>query len=268
MTAPSPSDLLSRIRIVMVATSHPGNIGSAARAMKTMGLSDWILVAPKEADAVRHPQAIALSSGAQDVLDRARIVASLPEALAEVQLAIAFTARRRELSHGRYALREAAGRALQAAGQAFQAAGRALQTTESCPDSTQAAVALVFGNEAMGLSNEEVDLCQMIATVPTSPDYASLNVSQAIQLAAYEVMMAANAFVLPDEPLRPASSVGEVGGFLQHLQQAAVESGFLDPNSPKRFMTRMQRLFTRARLEPEEVAILRGLLSSFQKKSG
>jgi tRNA/rRNA methyltransferase len=232
----------------MVQTSHPGNIGSAARAMKTMGLTELVLVSPREADATAQPQALALASGATDVLENARVVATLADALVDVQFAVAFTARRRELSHGMASLREAAGEAM----------GRISADPEIH-------VALVFGNETSGMSNEEVDRCQMIAMIPANPDYASLNVSQAIQLAAYEMMMAASAFSVPGTPERIASSVGEVEGFLAHLETAAIESGFLDPNVPKRFMTRMRRLFTRARLEPEEVAILRGLLTSFQK---
>lgn len=232
----------------MVETSHPGNIGSAARAMKTMGLADLVLVTPREARAAQDPQALALASGAGDVLERARLCGSLAEALADTTLALAFTSRRRELSHGRLPLREAAA---VAAGRLRAEAG--------------ARVALVFGNETSGLSNEEVDRCQMIATIPADPDYASLNVSQAIQLAAYEMRMADGASPAGADAQRTASSVGEVEGFLQHLEAAAIDSGFLDPAVPKRFMTRMRRLFTRARLEPEEVAILRGLLSSFQK---
>ena len=127
-------------------------------------------------------------------------------------------------------------------------------------------VALVFGNETFGLSNEEVDRCQMIAMIPANPAYTSLNVAQAIQLAAYEIMMAADAFTV-DEPLaRPAADVAEVEGFLRHLESAAVAAEFLDPTEPKRFMTRMRRLFARARMEPEEVAILRGLLAALIKR--
>ncbi|MEP7156532.1 MAG: hypothetical protein ABI905_12210, partial [Betaproteobacteria bacterium] len=113
-----------------------------------------------------------------------------------------------------------------------------------------------------GLSNEEVDRCQMIAMIPANPVYSSLNVSQAIQLAAYEMMMAASAFTVNDEPARPASSLAEIEGFLQHLEAAAVTADFLDPAEPKRFMTRMRRLFMRARMEPEEIAILRGVLAA------
>ncbi len=246
--APSlPLSLLARVRVVMVQTSHPGNIGSAARAMKTMGLAELTLVAPRNPDALQDSQALALASGATDVLDSARVVPDLAAALADVNLAIAFTSRRRELSHGSLSLRDAAAAAMET-----------LQGGDTH-------MALVFGNETSGLSNEEVDRCQMIATIPANPDYASLNVSQAVQLAAYEMMMTAAAFAAPVDVVRPASSVGEVEGFLTHLEQAAQQSGFLDPAVPKRFMTRMRRLFVRARLEPEEVAILRGLLSAFQK---
>ena len=249
MTTPDSSPhLLTRVRVVMVSTSHPGNIGSAARAMKTMGLSDLVLVSPKHANGAQDAQAVALASGASDVLENARVVSTLDMALADVHFALAFTARRRELSHGMRGLREAATCAI----------------NELSADS-KGTVALVFGNETFGLSNEEVDRCQMIAMIPANPAYTSLNVAQAVQLGAYEMMMSANAFAVNNEPVRPASSIGEVEGFLQHLESVAVAAGFLDPAEPKRFMTRMRRLFTRARMEPEEVAILRGVLSALNK---
>lgn len=244
------SPTLSRVRVVMVSTSHPGNIGSAARAMKTMGLAELVLVSPRQADAVADPQAQALASGATDVLEGVRVVATLAEGLADVHFSLAFTARRRELSHGMKPLRAAAAEAID-----FLATSQ--QDTK---------VALVFGNETFGLSNDEVDRCQMIATIPANPAYSSLNVSQAIQLAAYELMMAAGAFVPKVDEARRASSAEEVEGFLQHLESAAVQADFLDPAEPKRFMTRMRRLFTRARMEPEEVAILRGVLAALMKR--
>jgi tRNA/rRNA methyltransferase len=244
-TVPS---VLSRIRVVMVETSHPGNVGSAARAMKTMGLHDLVLVAPKEADALTHPQAQALASGATDVLAAARVVPTLAEAIADTRFAIAFTARRRELSHPFLPLREAIASAF-------------VQLAEGPQD----VVALVFGNEAMCLSNDEVDQCQLSAAIPANAAYSSLNVSQSIQVAAYEVMMQAAPFNVTDHAAREAASVGEVDRLLAHLESAAVASGFLDPNVPKKFMTRMRRLFTRARMEPEEVAILRGLLAQFEQ---
>jgi tRNA/rRNA methyltransferase len=189
-----------------------------------------------------------MASGAIDVLDRAQIFSSLDDALADRHFAVAFTARRRELAHGAKPLREAI----------LHAAAEWLAE----PDKR---IALVFGNETFGMSNDEADRCQMIATIPANPEYTSLNVSQAIQLAAYEVMMAANAFAIDEAPVRPAASVADVEGFLGHLEAAAVASKFLDPAEPKRFMTRMRRLFARARMEPEEVAILRGLLAALVK---
>lgn len=240
---------LRRVRVVMISTSHAGNIGSAARALKTMGLEDLVLVSPRDEAAAGSTQAVALASGATDVLERARVVSTLDDALADVHFALAFTARPRELAHGRCGLREAA--------------TRLAQDWLAQPDKR---VALVFGNETFGMSNEEVDRCQMIATIPANPDYTSLNVAQAVQLAAYEVMMATRAFAVDPAPPRPASLAGEVEGFLRHLEAAAVAAQFLDPAEPKRFMTRMRRLFARARLEPEEVAILRGLLAAFTKR--
>lgn len=236
---------LSRVRVVLMETSHPGNVGSAARAMKTMGIHDLVLVNPRLPAPQFESEAIALASGAFDVLQTARIVATLDEALHDVHFALGLTARKRELSHQHVSLREAANEAI-----------AALSTNE-----TQR-VALVFGNEAMCLSNNDVDRCQLLASVPANPAYSSLNLAQTVQVAAYEMMMAANVFTVAPERARDVATVGEVDALLQHLERAAVETGFLDPNSPKRFMTRMRRLFTRAKLEPEEVAILRGLLAS------
>lgn len=245
-TSPSPSLArlapLARMRVVMVETSHPGNIGSAARAMKTMGITNLVLVAPKLMDVTNHRDAIALASGATDVLANARVVATFDEAIKDVRYAIAFTARKRELSHPFKPLREAAHIAVAEA--AF------------------GDVALVFGNEAMCLSNEEVDRCQLVSAIPANDEYSSLNVSQAVQVAAYEMMMTAAAFGIEADTERPQASVGEVEGFLKHFETVAIANGFLNPDEPKRFMTRMRRLFTRARMEPEEVAILRGWLAA------
>ncbi len=240
--AGSPASVLTRLRVVLVETSHPGNIGSAARAMKTMGITNLVLVAPKLANVTLHRDAIALASGATDVLAQARIVPTLDAAIADVRFAIAFTARKRELSHPFKPLREAA----------LVAVAEALQGD----------VALVFGNEAMCLSNDEVDRCQLASAIPANSDYSSLNVAQAVQVAAYEMMMTAGAFSIAADTDRPQASVGEVEGFLAHFEATAIAGGFLNPDEPKRFMTRMRRLFTRSRMEPEEVAIFRGWLAA------
>lgn len=241
--------ILDRVRVVLVSPSHPGNVGSTARAMKTMGFSDLVLVKPKLPDVLVHPEAIALASDGADLLAQARVVANLDQALADRHFALAFTSRRRELSHASRPLREAA----------------KFLVDEVSSAQTQHG-ALVFGSETYGMSNEEVDRCQMIAVIPTSPRYRSLNLAQAVQLAAYETMLAADAFSAPGEPPRPVAGIDDVESFLAHLQSAAVDAGFLDPDEPKRFMTRMRRLFARARLEPEEIAILRGMLAAFAKR--
>jgi tRNA/rRNA methyltransferase len=246
---PASPQILDRIRVVLISTSHPGNVGSAARAMKTMGFADLVLVTPKMPDVLSHPEAIALASDGADLLAGARIVATLEEALADRHFALAFTSRRRELSHPAQPLRDAA---------------RVLIDEVRTAESQRGA--LVFGSETYGMSNDEIDRCQMIAVIPTSPRYRSLNLSQAVQLAAYETMLAANAFSTATEPPRPVAGIEDVESFLRHLESAAIDSGFLDPEEPKRFMTRMRRLFARARLEPEEIAILRGLLATFSKR--
>ena len=249
LSAPQPESLgpLARMRVVMVETSHPGNIGSAARAMKTMGLMNLVLVAPKVANVTSHRDALALASGATDVLARAKIVETFDEAISDVRFAIAFTARKRELSHPFKPLREAAEIAV--------------------AEAAHGDVALVFGNEAMCLSNSQVDRCQLVSAIPANGEYSSLNVAQAVQVAAYEVMMTAAAFGVAADTARPQASVGEVEAFLKHFEATAIASGFLNPDAPKRFMTRMRRLFTRARMEPEEVALLRGWLAACQQSA-
>lgn len=244
-----PEALLGRVRVVLVSPSHPGNVGSVARAMKTMGMADLMLVMPRDADVCTRPEAVALASGAADILATTRVMPTLADALSDTRFALAFTSRRRELSHGVLPLRDAA-----------------MTLVSELRQNPTARSVLVFGGETHGLSNEDVDRCQAIATIPANADYASLNLSHAVQLAAYEVRMACGADSVPLPPTREVANNGAVDGFLDHLNAAAVEAGFLDPESPKRFETRMRRLFTRARMEPEEVAILRGLLAAMVKR--
>jgi tRNA/rRNA methyltransferase len=232
---------LSRIRIVLSRTSHPGNIGAAARAMKTMGLSRLYLVAPRH---LPEEQAIAMASGADDVLAAAIVVDTLEQALAGTTLAVAMTARRRDLSAPIAWLRDAVPEALAAAG--------------------QGEIAFVFGNETAGLSNEETDLCQRLAMIPANSDYSSLNLAAAVQVACYELRLAGPDIGAPpaiNEAGLPATHE-EVEGLIGHVEAAAIKSGFLDPSQPKRLIPRLRRLFARAQPEKEEVAILRGLLSS------
>lgn len=234
---------LERMRIVLSHTSHPGNIGATARAMKTMGLSRLVLVNPLH---FPDPQAEAMAAGATDVLANAQICATLEEALVGTTFATAMTARRRGLAVEPLWAREAAAELAVLAG--------------------DREAAVVFGNETAGLSNEEVSLCARWAKIPSDPEWSSLNLAQAVQVMCYELRMAAVDAGTPP----PVSDAGqpaaheEVEGLMGHLERAAIASGFLDPAQPKRLMPRMRRLFARARIEREEVAILRGMLSAFE----
>ncbi len=235
------TSLFQRLRFVLVETSRPGNIGSAARAMKTMGFSQLVLVNPRVAQPLQDAEAIALASGANDVLENARIVATLDEALAGCNFSVAMSARPREFSPP-----------------VFEP--RALATTLSSGAYLQAA--LVFGNERFGLSNEQVEKCNALVSVPANPDYSSLNLAQAVQILAYECRMAS----LGDEWVPSAigfkgdlASSEQVEGMFTHLEQALIEIEFLDPDSPKKLMPRLRRLFARTALETEEVNILRGM---------
>jgi tRNA/rRNA methyltransferase len=238
-----PPDSLQRVRVVLSRTSHPGNIGSAARAMKTMGFSRLVLVDPQ---CERDAQAAALAAGADDILTSAQVVPRLADALSGVMLALALTARRRDLATEPLWARQGA----------CELAGVVAHGGE---------VALVFGNETSGLSNEELAQCGRWAMIPANPDYSSLNLAAAVQLLCYELRLALLA--VPPGPTfteagTPATHV-EVEGLVAQLEQMAVGSGFLDPQRPGRLMQRLRRLFARATLEKEEVNILRGLLASF-----
>lgn len=235
---------LDRIRVVLSHPSHPGNIGAAARAMKTMGLSRLYLVRPKQ---YPDAQADAMAVGATDLLASARVVDSLAEALAGTISATALTGRRRELATEPLWARDAA--------------------AELVAATADGDVAVVFGNETAGLSNDELAMCRCWALIPTSPDYRSLNLAQAVQILAYELRLAAVEIGPPPAVADAGEPAGheEVEALVAHLERVAVASGFLDPAQPKRLMPRMRRLFSRARVEKEEVNILRGMLASFEK---
>ncbi|KXW55290.1 RNA methyltransferase [Ferrovum sp. PN-J185] len=235
----SESNGLQHIRIVMCQTTHPGNIGAAARAMKTMGLSHLVLVQPKY---FPDDQASALASGADDILEQAEVVSSLAQALQGTTYAVAMTVRSRELSHEQINIKELAQRLPQ--------------------EVKEGKVALVFGTEMSGLSNAECDLCQVLCTIPTEQHFGSLNVAAAIQIACYEARMALfdQQIVSTDKPTLARHD--EVEYFYAHLEKVLLHTGFLDPSNPGRLTTRLRRLFARARLEHEEVNILRGMLNA------
>jgi len=233
---------LDRIAVVLSHPSHPGNIGSAARAIKTMGFEDLRLVdAPPLTDDAR-----ALAAGALDVLERAARHASLGDALADCILAVGFTARGRGLSHECRPIRDLATQILDA--------------------TRDGRVALVFGNETSGLSNAELGLCHAIGTIPANAAYSSLNLAAAVQVACYEVAVAASAHQPAEGSVHEAATVEDVEALHAHFESAMRESGYLDPQRPGRLMERLRRMFARARLERSEVKALRGMLEAFEKK--
>lgn len=235
------TSVFDRVRFVLVGTSHPGNIGAAARAMKTMGFSQLILVNPRFPDAVSHEEAIAFASGAQDILAAARIVESIDDALEGCNFAAALTARLREFSPP-------------------VMTPRALAAQVAAETGWHAA--LVFGNERYGLPNEVVEKCNVLINIPANPAYSSLNLAQAIQVLAYECRLAAIGDTLPVSAIGfqgDAASVAQIEGMYAHLEQALVAIEFLDPDNPKKLMPRLKRLFSRTQLETEEVNILRGI---------
>lgn len=243
-------DALSRVSVVLVEPSHPGNVGAAARAMRVMGLRDLVLVAPRVPHAHEDPQAIAFASGATPLLERARLAPSLEAALADVSLAVAISADPREFGPPPLAPENAARRMLD----------------ELAADGRHRA-ALVFGTERTGLSIEHVSRCQLLCSIPGDPQYHSLNLAQAVQVLAYVLRREATADLGrrgdevstgAPEPARLASQQA-IEGFYAHLERALRAIGFLDPAHPKKLMPRLRRLFARTRLEVEEVDLLRGI---------
>lgn len=229
-------------RFVLVEPSHPGNVGAAARALKTMGFSRLVLVAPRVPHVQSDPEAIAMASGADDVLASAHVVPTLADALNGVHWSIALTARSREYGPPRLAPRAAAGEA-----------HRQVATGD---------IALVFGNERTGLSNEHVERCSALAHIPANPAYSSLNLAQAVQVLAYELRIA---FLedaggpVPDAEVGSLAQSDEIERMFVHLENALIALDFLDPRHPKKLMSRLRRLFARTALEREEVNILRGI---------
>lgn len=250
----------SRVSFVMTQPSHPGNVGAAARAIKTMGFGELVLVEPRLADITAQPEAVALASGATDVLAAARTCATLQEALANVTLAFALTARPRDLGPPACDIRQAA------------RLGR--QHLDAHP---QARVAMVLGTERAGLTNAHIGLCHRVCHIPANPEYSSLNVAQALQLAAWELRYAlmtqeeAAAPALPVTGAAPDSarqagaepaSGQAVQALLAHWEEALVAIRFLDPAHPKKLMPRMRHLYGRAGLTRDEVDMLRGVCTA------
>jgi tRNA/rRNA methyltransferase len=239
MQAPDPT------RFILLNTSHPGNVGAAARAMKVMGFSELVLVAPRDAGVLAHADALAMASGATEVLAGARIVESLAQALDGVTFACATAMTPRDFGPTTHAPREL-----------FATLGAQAQR-----------VAFVFGSERFGMSNDDVYRCHACLSIPTHPDYGSLNLAQAVQLIAYDWRQALGGFaVAPRTPVVVRADGAAVQGLLEHWQQALTAIGFLDPQAPKKLMPRLNQLFNRAQLTPEEVHILRGIARAMEKR--
>jgi tRNA/rRNA methyltransferase len=228
---------LSKIRVVLSHTTHPGNIGAAARAMKTMGLHHLYLINPR---LFPDPQSVAMAAGADDVLRDAVVCGSSDEALHGVVYTVAMTARLRDISIEVKTPREAMPLLLQQA-------------------ATQP-VAMLFGTEMSGLTNEEMGKAQVLVNIPSHPDFSSLNIAAAVQVMAYELIVAAESYQPSKAETHPASHE-QVEGYFAHLEKTLFEIGFLTTQTPARLMQRLRRLYARTRLEQEEINILRGILS-------
>ncbi|MEE4857794.1 tRNA (cytosine(32)/uridine(32)-2'-O)-methyltransferase TrmJ [Pseudomonas alliivorans] len=243
--------MLQNIRVVLVGTTHPGNIGGAARAMKNMGLSRLVLVDPR---IFPSPDADARASGATDILEGAQVVATLEEALAGCRLVLGTSARDRSLPWPMLDPRASGVKVVEQAGQGAE-------------------VALVFGREHAGLTNEELQRCHFHVHIPSDPGFSSLNLAAAVQVLSYEVRMswlAACEQPAHDEPSRMAhnaelATMDEMEGFYGHLETTLVAIGFLDPEKPRHLMARLRRLFGRSEVEHSELSILRGILTETQK---
>ncbi len=238
----------ANIRIVLVNTTHPGNIGGAARAMKNMGLAELYLVEPKEYPA---PRAVWRAAAARNILDGATIVETVDEAIADCGLVVGTSARERRIPWPLLNPRECGEKIYR----------------ESATHKT----ALLFGREDRGLTNEELQKCHYHVHIPSNPDYSSLNLATAVQVLAYEVRMASladeqgNLPALTDWDQPPVKSA-DLEYFHEHLATTMAELKFYDPENPKQVLTRMRRLFNRVRMDEMEVSILRGLLTAVQRK--
>ena len=232
------------IRIVLVGTTHPGNIGACARAMKNMGVSDLALVQPKY---FPHEEATARASGAEDILENATVTATLEQAIADCVYATGASARSRSIKWP-----------------SLDARAGAVRLVE---ESRRGPVAAVFGPEKSGLSNADLDRCHTLLTIPTDPEFSSLNLAMAVQVLTYELRVAEHVREPTEfESDAPAATSGELEHFYAHLERVLTDIRFLDPENPRHLMRRLRRLFVRAGLDQNELNILRGVLTAVEKQ--
>jgi TrmH family RNA methyltransferase len=246
-SASEAAELLAGLRVVLINTTHPGNIGATARAMKVMGLSSLHLVSPQS---FPNADATARASGAADLLHNAVVHDSLDTALEGCSMVLGTSARLRSLPMPQMDVRAAAGMAL--------------------AEAPRGDVAVLFGREAWGLTNEEMQRCHFLVHIDTNPEFGSLNIAQAVQVLAYELRMAAlggAGQALPPSDWEPVDA-SQMELFYEHLEQALLDIRFLNPDQPKRLMMRLRRLFNRARPDHNEMNILRGILAAAQREAG
>ena len=241
--------MLEQIVVILCETSHPGNIGSAARAMKNMGLTRLTLVAPHR---FPHGEAIALAAGASDILEKASLVTTLEEAITDFQWIFGTSARTRTFRWPQLTPKVAAQKMATYA-------------------SSQQKVALVFGNEQAGLSNDQLQQCDYHVSIPTHPDYSSLNLAAAVQVIAYEIYQTVfeatnNSSSFQADRGGEKANNQEIAGLLAHFEQIALNLGFLNPNNPKKLLPRIKRLIAKAQLEKDEINIVRGFLKNVPLK--
>lgn len=239
-----------KTRFILINTSHAGNVGAAARAVKTMGFDDMVLVAPRWANVLRRDETIQRASGANDVLDKCRIVETLDEALDGMTHLCATAMTARDFGPTTTTPRQHL---------------PALAITE------QMGVAFLFGSERYGMKNEDVYRCHMALQIPTNPKFGSLNLASAIQLIAYEWKLAQEDALQPNTGVINESDnladAKQITGLLSHWEEALVDVGYLDPAVPRRLMPRLQQMFNRAQLRDEEIHILRGIAKAMQTKA-
>ncbi len=276
-----------KTRFILIQTSHAGNVGAAARAMKTMGFGDLVLVAPRWANVLRREETIQRASGALDVLENARIVETLDEALDGIShlCATAMTPRdfgpptRSPREHFAWLLQQRrtgmdaapepsplADLALEGAAPVVPSASAEEGDGAAGPAGGETGVAFLFGSERFGMANEDVYRCHVALSIPTNPGFGSLNLGAAIQVIAYEWRLALGGFPVRDATPAPSrADAAQVAGMLAHWERALVDIGFLDPAAPKKLMPRLNQLFNRAQPTPEEIHILRGVAKAMSE---
>ncbi len=239
--------VLENFSIILVETSHPGNIGAAARAMKNMGLSDLRLVRPK---IFPHADATSRAAGASDVLSGAKICETLSEAVADCQFVVGASARDRTIQWPELSARECAEKFLS-------------------PDYQGTKIGLLFGREHSGLKNEELDACQFLLRIPCNPEFSSLNLAAAVQVVSYELFMTSGQYQKQAKTERePLATAAQMEGFYQHLEQALDDIGFLHQDKSRSIMRRLRRIYNRIELDVKELDILRGILRFSQHHNG